>query len=162
MLKKSIIFATLAATTPIAASAQDIGADATFGSIELEANFAEDPTSVEVTSGGEIDVSETIDGCVGFISDEPDVRLTFTASTSPDAFPLFISAVSDGDTTLVVNAPDGRYYCNDDGNDGGENGTNPSIVFGPAQSGAYEIWLGSFEEGEYLPAEVLISELSGQ
>ena len=162
MIKKALAFTALAAACTIPATAQNIFGEPNSGSITLEAGFPEDPTTVDVISGGSIDVSDVIDGCVGHISEDPDVRLTFNASGSPDALPLYIYATSGEDTTLLINAPDGNYYCNDDGADGGENGTNPSIVFGPTQSGDYEIWVGSYDEGEFHEAQVGISELSGQ
>ena len=140
------------------ASAQDVFGDPNSGSIKLEASFPDDPRAIDVTSGGIINAAKAVEGCTGFISDDPDVRLTFSADDSPNARPLFISVRSDEDTTLVINAPDGRYYCNDDG----MNGVNPSIIFGPAQSGDYEIWVGSFTEGEYHEAKLDISELRGQ
>lgn len=142
-----------------AASAQNIFGEPGSGSITLEAGFDEDPRTISVTSGGPIDASETIGDCAGYISENPDVRLTFTADDQPNALPLFISVRADGDTTLVVNAPDGSWYCNDDGQ--GET-FNPSVVFGPAQTGDYEIWVGSFEEGQFHDAELDISELGGQ
>ncbi len=117
------------------ATAQDIGAEPNSGTIELEANFPDDPAATEVLSGGSIDVSRVIEGCTGYISNEPDGRLSFTASPDPDAYPLYIYALSSGDTTLVINAPDGNWYCNDDGDEG----LDPSIVFGPAMTGEYEI-----------------------
>lgn len=138
--------------------AQDISAEPNSGTITLDANFTPDPTTMEVTSGGSINVSEVIPGCSGYISDAPDVRLTFTAQPSPDAYPLYIYALSSDDTTLVINAPDGEWYCNDDGNEG----LDPSVVFSPAMSGDYEIWVGSYDEDEFHDAKLSVSELEGQ
>lgn len=160
MLKSvSIAIAALAVGTAAVASAQNIFGDPNSGTIVLEAGFPDDPRTIEVVSGGSINASEAIGECSGYISEDPDVRLTYTADDAPNALPLFISARADGDTVLVVNAPDGRWYCNDDGQN---EGVNPSIVFGPAQSGDYEIWVGSFEEGEFHEAQLDISELRGQ
>ncbi len=159
MNRVSIALAAIALGVSGTAIAQNIFGEPNSGSVSLSANFDEDPTTVEVVSGGDLDASEAIgSGCSGHISEDPDVRLSFTADPQPDAFPLFISAVSDGDTVLVINAPDGNWYCNDDGGEG----SNPLIVFGPAQSGDYEIWVGSYDEGEYHDATLRISELSGQ
>lgn len=158
MLKQSLGFAAIALAMTATGSAQDITAEPNSDSVSLEAGFTPDPSTVNVTSGGLIDVSSRIDGCSGYISDAPDVRLTFSASGSPDALPLYIYAKSSGDTTLVINAPDGNWYCNDDGSEG----VDPMVVFGPAMSGDYEIWVGSFDEGEYHDATLEISELDGQ
>ena len=158
---KSISFAVAAIAVGATgvASAQNIFGEPNSGTVVLEAGFPEDPHTVELVSGGSVNAAEAIGDCAGYISEDPDVRLTYTASDANDALPLFISARADGDTTLVINAPDGRWYCNDDGQ--GE-GVNPSIVFGPAQTGDYEIWVGSFEEGEFIDAQLDISELRGQ
>ena len=155
----AIAVAALAMTIPGAAHAQDLFADPNSGTIELSANFETDPTTMEVISGGEIDVSTQVAGCTGLISNAPDVRLSFSAGGEPSNYPLFISVTSDGDTTLVVNAPDGSWYCNDDREPGN---TNPRVIFGPAQSGNYEIWIGSFEEGEFIEATLKISELNAE
>lgn len=160
MLKSlSISVAALAVCATGAASAQNILGDPNSGTVVLEAGFPDDPHTVELVSGGSINAEEAIGNCSGYISEDPDVRLTFTRDETHDALPLFISVRADGDTTLVINAPDGNWYCNDDGQ--GE-GVNPSVVFGPAQSGDYEIWVGSFEEGEFIDAQLDISELGGQ
>jgi hypothetical protein len=157
MIKHTLAFTALAVALTASGSAQDITAEPNSDSVYLEAGFTPDPTTVNVTSGGTIDVSNVIDGCSGYISNAPDVRLTFSANSSADAYPLYIYAKASGDTTLVINAPDGNWYCNDDGSEG----TNPLVVFGPAMSGDYEIWIGSYDQGEYHDATLEISELSG-
>jgi len=161
MIKKTIAFgafALAAAGMTASGSAQDILADPISDTVYLEAGFVPDPTVVNVISGGTIDVSTVVSECSGYISDAPDVRLTFSASNSATASPLYIHAISDEDTTLVINAPDGQWYCNDDGSEG----LNPLVVFGPAQSGNYEIWIGSYEEGAYNDATLSISEIDGE
>jgi hypothetical protein len=144
---------TLALATP--AIAQDITADPNFGTHNLQAGFSPDPYTVSVTSGGGIAASNAADGCVGTVSDAPDVRLSFSASDSATARPLIISVDSTEDTTLLINAPDGSWYCDDDSG----SGSNPMVVFGRAQSGRYEIWVGTYSNGEYHSAQVRISEL---
>lgn len=160
-MKKSvaIALASLAVCASAAAGAQNIFGEPNSGAITLEAGFDEDPRTITVTSGGPVDANETIGDCAGYISEDPDVRLTFTASDTHNALPLYISVRSDGDTTLVVNAPDGSFYCNDDGQQGN---ANPTVIFGPAQSGDYEIWVGSYADGEFHDAELHVSELGGQ
>ncbi|MHA7818328.1 MAG: hypothetical protein ACX930_01640 [Erythrobacter sp.] len=160
-MRKSVAITLAAFALGVAgtAAAQNIFGEPGSGSITLEAGFEDDPRTIAVTSGGPIDASTSIGDCAGYISENPDVRLTFTADDQSNALPLFISARADGDTTLVVNAPDGSWYCNDDGQ---EDNFNPSVVFGPAQTGDYEIWVGSFEEGQYHDAQLDISELGGQ
>lgn len=158
MIKKTIAFATLALGLAATGSAQDISGDPISDTVYLEAGFTPDPYVIDVTSGGTIDASSSVQGCSGYISSQPDVRLTFSGNNDSNSSPLYIHASSNEDTTLLINAPDGQWYCNDDGGEG----TNPMIVFGPAMSGDYEIWIGSYDRGEYHQSQLLISELSGR
>ncbi|HRH21034.1 MAG TPA: peptidase, partial [Brevundimonas sp.] len=80
----------------------------------------------------------------------PDFELTYSAGS----LPLIISVNSNADTTLVVNAPDARWYCDDDGG----NGLNPSLRWNAPMSGTYDIWVGTFGGGN-APATLSISEL---
>lgn len=68
---------------------------------------------------------------------------------------LIISVASSADTTLVINARNGDWYCNDDGG----NGFNPSIEFPAPLTGNYEIWVGTFGAVSLAPAQLNISEL---
>ena len=138
-----------------AASAQD--AQETDGprTITLDAGFETDPTTLDLISGGDFSASDKAEGCVGFIAEGPDLRLTFSAKDMANALPLYITAQSDQDTTLVIKAPDGKFYCSDDT----VNGTDPVVVFGPAQDGEYDIWVGSFDQDLYHDATLSISEL---
>ena len=113
------------------------------------------PTTLDLISGGDFSASDKAEGCVGFIAEGPDLRLTFSAKEMANALPLYITAQSDQDTTLVIKAPDGKFYCSDDT----VNGTDPVVVFGPAQDGEYDIWVGSFDQDLYHDATLSISEL---
>ena len=59
----------------------------------------------------------------------------------------------------MVNAPDGSWYCDDDG---GVNGMNPSIRFNRPASGRYEIWVGTYGSATTQPAQLHISEVGSQ
>ena len=133
------------------ASAQDITADATYSTFELTAGFMPDPHSISLAAGGGTAVTEA--GCTGYVADAPDVEMTFTAGE----LPLNIYVVSDADTTLVINGPDGSWYCNDD-----TNGFNPAVTFNPAVSGVYDIWVGTYDSGSLPSATLHISELDPQ
>lgn len=126
----------------------------TYGNVVLEAGFDPDPRISLVASGGSVNMGAEVEGCEGYIAQAPLVRLTYTADAKPAALPLFIHVFSQGDTTLVIRAPDGRLYCNDDG----FNGHNPMLIFGPAMSGDYDIWLGSFPPGKSHEAFLVFSE----
>jgi serine protease Do/protease YdgD len=132
--------------------AQNFSRPPAFGTVNLNANFAPDPYVVNVTAGGNVP-AERLGGasCTGTIADAPDVRLNYRAG---QGLPLFISVNSNADTTLVINLPNGRWICNDD-----FQGLNPGIVLRQPQSGQYDIWIGHFDRGRSIPAQLRISEL---
>jgi len=145
----------LAAAVPASAPAQDFNARPNYGTVELRTGFEPDPHVTQVQSGGNLDASRIASNCAGFITSAPDLRLVFDAGT----LPLIISVASRSDTTLVVNAPDGRWYCNDDG---GVNGLNPALRFNHPASGRYEIWVGTYGHAALQDARLHISELTSQ
>ncbi len=117
--------------------------------VSLRAGFLPDPYEVSVYSGGSNDATVLGGSCVGQISDSPDVVVNFNASGGRLAFQV----VSRGDTSLVINGPDGRYYCDDD-----SNGLNPVLDWSNAPSGQYDIWIGAV--GDAASATLQISESS--
>ena len=145
----------LAAAVPASAPAQDFNATPNYGTINLRTGFQPDPNVVRVQSGGNLDASRLDSTCAGFITSAPDVRLVYEAGT----LPLIISVASSSDTTLVVNGPDGRWYCDDDG---GVNGLNPAVRFSHPASGRYEIWVGTYGHAALQDARLAISELTSQ
>jgi len=149
------ILATAAAVTVLGAgvaSAQNVNATPTYGEFRLRPGFTPDPGLLSVRAGGSISASNTFTGCTGYIASAPDLRLYWDGSGS---LSLIISAVSNADTTIIVNGPDGRWYCDDDSGDD----SNPSVNLSPVQ-GRYEIWVGTYSSGDSKPAVVSVSELS--
>ncbi|MBL8535946.1 MAG: peptidase S1 [Hyphomonadaceae bacterium] len=138
-----------------AAQAQDFNAAPNYGTLNLTTGFSPDPAVVNVTAGGELNAANLSSSCRGSISNAPDVRLNFRAGSS---LPLIISVASSADTTLVVNGPDGSWYCDDDG---GVNGLNPALRFNSPMSGRYEIWVGSYG-GDLAASQLHVSEVSSQ
>ena len=135
--------------------AQNVDYDPSYGTTDLASGFQPDPLVIPVRSGGSIDAQNINPGCKGLIASAADVRINFTAG----ALPLIISVASDADTTLVVNGPDGAWYCDDDG---GQNGHNPSLRFNRPQSGQYNIWIGAIGASSLQAAELNVSELTSQ
>lgn len=155
--KLTVALALAATVAVMPATAQNFNLRPTFGTVNLRTGFPRDPHVVNVRSGGNIDAQRVSDRCRGFIANAPDVRLNFVAGSS---LPLIISVNSRADTTLVVNGPDGRWYCDDDG---GERGMNPSLRFNNVRSGRYEIWVGTYGRANaFEPAQLHISELYSQ
>jgi len=147
------IAASFAAAAP--AFAQDAQADPNFGTIRLRTGFRPDPQAVSIRSGGEINAQSIGADCSGYISSAPDVRLNFTAG----ALPLILSVSAAADSTLVVNGPDGRWSCDDDG---GVNGNNPMIRFDAPRSGRYSIWIGTYGNTSLQPGHLIISEQTSE
>ena len=135
------------------AHAQDVNAAPAYGAVTLSAGFAQDPTSVGIQAGGAIYGGNIDDSCYGFISYQPSLNLQYDAGD----LPLYISAASDADTTLIIHAPDGSWNCNDDA---AGMGLGSGVTFDTPQSGLYNIWVGTWQSGNgYEPAMVHISEL---
>lgn len=146
------LFALALAAAALPAAAQDFNAEPNFGTINLTSGFQPDPQVISVQSGGSINIQNQAPNCRGFISNAPDVRLYFDAGS----LPLILSVAARSDTTLVVNAPDGSWYCDDDS---GTTGLNPRVQFNNPQSGRYEIWIGTYANASLQPAQLNISEL---
>jgi hypothetical protein len=145
--------AVLALTLMVAPGMTSAGADDAGNSIYLSAGFTPDPTAIALQIEARVDAAAQIaPDCHGYVSGErPDVDLYYNAG----AFPLILSARSDEDTTLVVRAPDGAWYCDDDSG----SGLNPSIRFGEPGSGNYHIWVGREVGPGPATARLSISEL---
>lgn len=134
------------------ATAQSPSAQPTYGEVSLSAGFTPDPYTIDLAAGGRIDAAAELgQECPGFIADAPDFDLYYNAGS----LPLIISIQADADTTLVVNAPDGRWFCDDDGGAG----VNPRLRFATPMSGLYDIWVGTYAPGRTEPARLRISEL---
>jgi hypothetical protein len=137
------------------ASAQNINGTPNYGTVNLRSGFTPDPHVTNLRSGGNVAASQVGSDCKGFISGTPDVRLVYSSGS----LPLIISASSQVDTTLVVNAPDGSWYCDDDS---GSQGLNPALRFNHPSSGRYEIWVGTYRNASLQPAQLHISEVRSE
>jgi hypothetical protein len=149
--------ASYAAVAALALSVPALSAPAsaqTFGSVNLRAGFTPDPYRTTVTSGGNISASSLFTNCTGWVADNVDFAVYYTAGS----FNLTISATSNADTTLIIQAPNGNWYCDDDSGPG----LNPSVTIGNPGSGRYQVWIGSYRQGEYAQATLSVSELGRQ
>ncbi len=132
----------------------DISASPRYGTVNLSAGFIPDPRSIDLRAGGTYDASDFDLGnsCVGYIAaGQPDVRVNYQAGS----WPLSFQVESDADTTLLINGPDGRWYCNDD-----MNSLNPEVIFNAPSSGQYDIWVGTYRDESTRAATLDITELS--
>lgn len=149
-----LVAAGLAVAGP--ALAQNHQSRAYHDTIDLSGGFSPDPYTLNLRTRGDATInaqaaSALPGGCVGFISSAPDVQLNFRAGS----LPLIISIDSSQDATLVIRAPNGQWYCDDDG---GDAAFNPSIRFGQPASGAYDIWMGAYNNNT-IEGTLSISEI---
>jgi hypothetical protein len=155
MKPTAIVILAVASSVPSTVLAVDENATPHYGHERFATGFAPDPFTVTVIPGGDFDASEHVHPqCTGFVSEAPDLVLSFDAGR----LPLSIRAVSEKDTTLVVQGPDRRWYCDDDS--GGD--LNPMVYFAPPQTGRYAIWVGLLarpQGGSGSSTELSISEL---
>jgi hypothetical protein len=141
------VFACLVATR---GESQDVTLKPTFGSVNLRAGFVPDPYTKNLISGGPIQTN--LGGVNAWVAKAPDFRLNYTAGN----FALTIMAESGSDTTLLINLPNNTWIANDDGPN---TGLNPLLKFAQPMSGQYDIWVGSFKQGDAAQAKLIITEL---
>ena len=135
-----------------AALAQDYTEAPSFGRVSLSSGFTPDPYVRNLTAGGSIRAQDRFSDCRGYIANAPDFSVNYTAGS----LPLIFTVDSDADTTLVINGPDARWYCDDDG---AESPLNPLVRFSNPQSGRYDVWVGTYSRGAGVPATLFVSEL---
>jgi len=127
----------------------------TYGSAELTAGFTPDPHTIEVVSGGQVDASYLGGECVGHAAEEPDVRLSWSGTSAQ--LRIFFNGAGAEDASLLVNLPDGSWFCNDDWA-----GLDPEVLLSDPPEGQYDIWVGSYQPGEYISGTLSISEYDAE
>ncbi|WP_269516003.1 hypothetical protein [Brevundimonas subvibrioides] len=120
---------------PAAASGQDLGAYPTWSALEFGSDYRPDPVSVSGGAGGPILASSIGGGCAGLVSSAPNVQLTYWAVDQP----LYLRTAAAADTTLLVHAPNGSWYCDDNG----RGGLNAQLYFPSPDSGTWLIYVGA-------------------
>jgi len=155
-MKKISVLLTLAALLcagcPILIASTGNYGGSNFGTVALSTGFLPDPHVAAGRSGGQRPAESLIAaGCRGYITSQPDH--IFVAQTGFSFLRIMVS--SPGDTTLIVQAPNGQVLCDDDGG----SGLNPMVQgsFGP---GTYYVWVGSYSEGQYHDYRLGFTELS--
>ncbi|WP_292054124.1 MULTISPECIES: peptidase S1 [unclassified Brevundimonas] len=134
-MKKTFLLAAAAGVLFAApAMAQSAHLTATFGEVRLSAGFTPDPYRVNMTAGGHINGAQLPGSCIGNIADAPDFEVNYEAGS----LPLVFRTLSSADTTLIINGPDGRWYCDDDSYGDGD----AMVRFSNPKSGIYDIWVG--------------------
>jgi hypothetical protein len=106
----------------------------TYGSVTLKAGFLPDPYVKDLVAGGELRTN--LGGVSAYVATAPDFSLHYTKGQ----YALTFTAKSIGDTTLLVNLPDGTWVADDDS--GGN--LDPLIRIANPQSGRYDIYVGTY------------------
>ena len=132
----------------------DFSAPPAYASATLAAGFTPDPYTLDMVSGGEVEVGYLGGACTGFAAIAPDFRLYWDGS-SPEVRIFFVAA-DGGDTTLLVNFPDGSWVCSDDNVET----LDPMVVIQSPLPGQYDIWVGSYDPGAYVSGTLHVTELA--
>ena len=143
-MKKFSMMLTLAALLcagcPILIASNGNYGGSNFGTVALSAGFLPDPHVATGRSGGGHAAESIIaSGCRGYITTQPDHF--FVAQTGFNFLRIMVNAP--GDTTLIVQAPNGQVLCDDDSG----SGLNP-MVQGSFGAGTYYVWVGSYAQGQ--------------
>lgn len=115
-----------------------------FLAINPQAGFPLDPFLVSLQGGGPVDASTVAEQCSGYVTEAPAVAVDYQGEA--DLLRAFF--MSDGDTTLVVQTPDGDFLCNDDTH---ALLLDPSIVITAPVQGVYNVWVGSVSSQDLTP-----------
>lgn len=126
-----------------------------YGTITFQSGQSAVPLTASITAGGPVNVSSLNLGtnCRGFATTAPDYRVQLTTSMTELRF-YFVPNTAGQDTTLIVNTASAAWACSDD-----SNGTlNPQVDFSNAQGGQYDIWVGTFASGQFIPGTLYITQ----
>ena len=148
LLSAAALSITVAVVAPLVADAQPArvhcpngGSD--YCNFTIEPGFTPDPLTGTGQSGGDNFTNDC-----GYINGPPDHVLTVTEGFSY----LRAHVVSQGDVSLVVSGPDGRF-CRDD-----VNGLLPEL-YGTWPAGTYRIWIGDWGQN-YYPYTLYLTEFT--
>ena len=132
----------------------DYTLDTNFGQTTLRAGFEPDPFVLPMDAGGDIDVTTLNLGseCIGYATAQPDFRIQWSGSSEALRF-FFTSEIANGDAGLIINDPQGTWYCNDDWS----NTYDPLIDIPNPLEGQYDIWVPTYT-GETIPGTFYITE----
>lgn len=158
MLRNVLIFSVTLLCTGLCGelfAQPDVTAVPRYGTYNLVTGFEPDPTTYAVTAGGSFDASairiENLPCGAGFVAEQPDVRIHYSAGSGPLTFYVDTAGT---DPTLAINDPAGNWTCNDDWAS-----LMPKLTFDAPLSGQYDIFVGTFAEGENPSVTLFVSEL---
>jgi hypothetical protein len=120
------------------------GAEGAFLTINPLAGFPLDPFLVTAQGGGPVAANTLSKNCTGYIPAKPTVTVDYKSKA--DVLKAFF--YSDGDTTLVIQTPDGKYICGDDTN---RLVLDPTVEINKPAQGRYNVWVGSAAAKDLVP-----------
>lgn len=138
---------TTPAVTPTVSKADAGGA---YIVINPAAGFPLDPFLVSLQAGGTVTATTLTEGCTGYVSANPAVTVDYKGSA--DLLRAFF--YSDGDTTLVVETPDGDILCNDNTS---QLVLDPTIEITQPVKGPYSVWVGSASAKDLVPGFLVLT-----
>lgn len=148
----AVVFALGASSLGIGTvSAQVVSPQAppSFGQAALSGNQR---VTLRGTAGGGVSLSSVNGSCRGYAQPNPSHVLT----VAPGVQMVRLAGTSNTDTTLMVQMPDGRLICDDDGGEG----LNP-LVEVPAVPGQWRIWVGSYSSSSTGPYNLDVMAVGG-
>ena len=114
------------------------------GTVVVYGGFGGEPRRMYVAAGGPHAAENLGSNCRGWVETAPSLAVEYR----DPGLPLVFGAESAVDTTLVIHAPDGQWYCDDDG--GGQG--NPLVQIPSALAGTYQIYAGTYAQGAHDPS----------
>ena len=133
------------------------GHEANFGVHPVTPGFLPDPMDIAVTSGGDLDARSLNlgPGCKGWVTRRPDAIVELTGVSRHLRFYL-TPGTAGADTTLIINHANGSWRCNDDS----WGSLNPTVDVNNAPPGQYDVWVGSYHQGDHVQGTLRISEIA--
>lgn len=124
-----------------------------YGSARLGTGFAPDPYTVDMVSGGSVDVSRLGLGltCGGYATGAPDFVVDWSGNVARLRI-FFVADESGRDTRLVVRGPGGEWLCNDDFAN-----LNPLVDITNPQAGQITIWVASYMQDSFIQGTLYIT-----
>lgn len=101
-----------------------------------------------------VNVAYLGDSCVGFAATNPDFLIQ-PSDDMTDLSILFFASDNSADTTLIVNAADGEWHCNDDSS---PDSLDPGVTLNTASAGQYDVWGGSFDRNKCVSEVLALTE----
>ncbi|MBA4808787.1 hypothetical protein [Brevundimonas sp.] len=150
MVQSTLQISELGGSDSSDAGAPNTDLEPNFGSVRLRSGFTPDPHVKSILAGGSIPASSAKSGCEGKVSAAADYQVFF----EPGSMDLTFLVEASEDTTLLINTPNGRWYCDDDS--GG--GVNPKVLITNPQSGRYDVWVGTYGD-DMVQSTLKVSEL---